>query len=130
MKKLLSLCLALACLVFAGCAVSSSKVVKTGYVGSETSRAWSGRFKSYNGYEAKQISIPKGAETLRVSFSVAAETGTLRFTAEQDGTECFDPKEVLEGTWEMALPPGAKITLRITGDAAQNGSFALAWEFD
>jgi hypothetical protein len=110
--------------------VSSSKVVKTGYVGNETSRSWSARFKSYNGYEAKRIAIPKDAATLRVKFSLAAEAGTLRFTAEQDGLEIFDPEEVREGTWDLSLNPGAKVTLRITGNAAQNGSFALEWEFE
>ena len=132
MKKLLALCLAMAllCLLLAGCTVSSSKVVKTGYVGNETSRSWSGRFKSYNGYEAKRIAIPKDAATLRVKFSLAAEEGTLRFTAEKDGLEIFDPKEVLEGTWELSLDPGAKVTLRVTGEQAKNGSFALEWEFE
>ena len=131
MKKRLSLCLALLlCLLLAGCTVSSSKVVKTGYVGNETSRSWSGRFKSYNGYEAKRIAIPKDATTLRVTFTLAAEEGTLRFTAEKDGAAYFDPEEVREGTWEEALAPGAKYTLRITGNAAQNGSFALEWEFE
>ena len=132
MKKRLSLCLAvtLLCLLFAGCTVTSSKVVKIGYVGSETSRSWSGRFKSYNGYEAKQISIPKGAETLRVKFSLAAEEGTLRFTALDNGLEMFDPGEVAEGDWELALSSGTKLTLRMEGEQAKNGNFALSWEFE
>jgi len=131
MKKPLSLFLALSlCLVLAACTVSTSKVVRTGYVSNQTSGSWSGRFKSYDGFEAKQISIPKGAETLRVKFSLAAEEGTLRFTAQKDGREYFDPDDVLEGTWEEALTPGARYALRIAGGQAKNGSFSLEWEFE
>ena len=133
MKKLLSICLSavLLCLVLAGCTVTSSRIVKTGYAGSETSRSWSGRFKSYNGYESKQIAIPKGAETLKLQFSLAAEEGTLRFTAlHADGRELFDPEEVAEGTWELALNPGMKVVLRMEGNQAKNGSFQLEWEFE
>jgi len=128
MKKVVTLCLALAlCLAFAGC--TTSKVVKIGYVGSQTSRGWNGRFTSYDGYESKRISVPKGAQTLRLTFRLAAESGALRFTVQQDGLEYFHPDDVLEGTWEATLTPGANYYLRIAGEQAKNGSFALSWEF-
>jgi len=133
MKRALSLCLAaLLCLLLAGCVASSSKVVRTGYTSNQSSRAWSGRFKSYNGYESKVVTIPKGYDTLRVTYSVAAEAGTLRFTLEEaGGLVLLDSHEVdtPEGTIEHLGAAGEKYVLRITGDAAQNGSFALEWEF-
>jgi hypothetical protein len=134
-KKWVSLCLAAAllCLLFAGC--TASKVVKIGYADTETSHSWKGRFKSYNGYETKRISVPKDATALKLKFRLSAETGALRFTAYADGREIFDPEEIMEGTWELALNPGpggpgAKYALRITGEQAKNGGFALEWEFD
>jgi len=129
-KKWVSLCLAAAllCLLFAACTASS--VVKIGYAGTETSNSWKGRFKSYNGYETKRIFAPKEAQTLRLRFRLDDETGALRFRVEKDGAECFDPGEVREGTWEALLVPGAKYALRLSGEQAKNGSFALEWAFE
>jgi len=134
MKKLFSLTLAAAllCIAIAGCGASMNKAVKTGYVSSQSSRAWQGRFKSYNGYESKRVTIPKDADTLKITYSVSAESGTLRFTLlDADGIVLLDTQEVEtpEGTVTRLGRGGEKYYLRITGDGAQNGSFALEWAF-
>jgi len=134
MKKLISFTLAAAllCMMFAGCGAPMSKAVKIGYVSSQSSRAWEARFKSYEGYESKRVAIPKDANVLKIAYSVAAETGTLRFTLEDvGGTVLLDSQEVEtpQGTVERLGQGGEKYILRITGDGAKNGSFALAWEF-
>ena len=133
MKKLLSLSLAaLLCLALAGCVAGGSNVVKTGFVSTQTARAWEARFKSYNGYESKVVTIPKGAGTLLVIYSVAAETGTLCFTLEDAaGLVILSSEEagMPEGTVTRLAQSGEKYILRITGDEAKNGSFSLEWEF-
>lgn len=133
MKKFLSLCMAaLLCLGLFGCAGSS--IVKIGFVGSETAHAWSGRFKSYNGSETRQITADGSAMELRCALT--AGEGWLGVSVETlDGRQLFSVNtqagDFSDDSLRFDLLPGeTKYLLRVTGEQAKNGSFNLDWSFE
>jgi len=128
MKKLFALILAvtLLCLALPSCAGSS--VVKVGFTGSSGANSWSGRFKSYNGWETRRITVPDVDENtaMVIGYALACESGTLRITVEDSkGLELVDTGEVTEGA--IHLGNSGKYLLRVIGEGAHNGSFALQW---
>jgi len=127
MKKLFAAILAALLLGLAACGTAGSVIVKTGFVGSSGAHSWSGRFKSYNGSEAKQINVKDDGDTLVITYELTVEAGELRVRVEdRQGQVRVDTGEVMSGKIHVA--GAGRYLLRVVGEEAKNGSFALNWE--